>query len=305
MALTGEEIRARLARFAGDWVAYEGSERSEAQTFLNLLDCYGTSRREVARFEAAQEGRFLDMLWPEVCIVEMKAPSQARHLARHRQQALDYWRSSADRDRGVAAPRFVVLCAFHRFEVWEPGRFPSEPQVAFDLVELSDRYDALLFLAGREPVFANGHAAVTTDAAKMVAELNARMAERRCGGPDERRDFILQCVWSMFAEDLGQIPAHRFTRLVEELIASPERSSADELGRLFEILNDPSPQRPTHGLYQEVPYANGGLFQNPARLHLEREELELLRKAADFNWREVQPQIFGSLLEGTLGHDKQ
>lgn len=306
MALTGEEIRARLARFARGWMAYEGSERSEAQTFLNgLLACYGTERREVARFEAPQQGRFLDMLWPGVCIVEMKAPSEARHLSRHRQQALDYWRESADRERGIAAPRFVVLCAFHRFEVWEPGRFPGEPQIAFDLVELSDRYDALLFLAGHDPVFANGHAAVTTEAARMVADLSARLAERRCGGPDERRDFILQCVWSMFAEDLGQIPAHRFTRLVEELIANSQRSSADELGRLFELLNDPSPQRPTHGLYEGVPFANGGLFQSPARLHLEGEELELLRQAADFNWREVQPQIFGSLLEGTLGHDKQ
>lgn len=306
MALTGEAIRARLARFAGDWVVYQGSERGEAQTFLNdLLACYGTDRRDVARFEAPQEGRFLDMLWPGVCIVEMKAPSQAMRLSHHRKQALDYWRASADRQRGIAAPRFVVLCAFHRFEVWEPGRFPREPQIAFDLVELPDRYDALLFLAGDEPVFANGHAAVTTEAARMVADLNARLAERRCGGPDERRDFILQCVWSMFAEDLGQIPAHRFTQLIEELIANPQRSSADDIGRLFELLNDPSPQRPTHGLYEGVPYANGGLFQSPAHLHLEREELELLRTAADFNWREVQPQIFGALLEGTLGHDKQ
>ena len=55
-----------------------------------------------------------------------------------------------------------------------------------------------------------------------------------------------------------------------------------------------------------MPYANGGLFEHPARLHLEPDELELLHAAAaGFNWREVQPQIFGSLLEGTLGHDKQ
>ena len=73
------------------------------------------------------------------------------------------------------------------------------------------RYDALLFLAGEEPVFVGGHAAVTSGAAHLVTELNGRLAERRCGGPDERRDFILQCVWSMFAEDLGQIPGHRFT----------------------------------------------------------------------------------------------
>ena len=307
MALTGEEIRANLSRFAAHWTLYKGSERSGAQTFLNeLLVCYGTDLREAgATFEARQEGRFLDFLWPGVCIIEMKAPAESKRLSHHRKQALDYWRESADARRGIAAPPFVVLCAFHRFEIWEPGRFPGEPRTSFELVELPDRYDALLFLAGQEPVFVDGHAAVTSGAARMVTELNQRLAERRCGGPDERRDFVLQCVWSMFAEDLGQIPGHRFTLLVEDLIANPRRSSADELGRLFELLNDPSPERPQQGQYAGIPYANGGLFEHPTRLHLQVDELELLREAATFNWREVQPQIFGSLLEGTLGHDKQ
>ncbi len=307
MALTGEEIRANLSRFAAHWTLYKGSERSEAQTFLNeLLACYGTDRREAgAIFEAPQEGRFLDLLWPGVCIVEMKAPAESKRLSRHRGQALDYWRDSADAQRGIPAPRFVVLCAFQRFEVWEPGRFPGDPRISFELVELPDRYDALLFLADQEPVFVDGHAAVTSGAARMVTELNGRLAERRCGGPDERRDFILQCVWSMFAEGLGQIPGHRFTLLVEDLIANPHRSSADELGRLFKLLNDPSRERPQQGQYAGVPYANGGLFEHPTRLHLQAEELKLLHAAAAFNWREVQPQIFGSLLEGTLGHDKQ
>ena len=43
MPLTGEEIRQRLAELAERWSVYEGSERAEAQTFLNeLFDCYGT-----------------------------------------------------------------------------------------------------------------------------------------------------------------------------------------------------------------------------------------------------------------------
>ncbi len=307
MALTGEEIRAKLSLFAARWSLYEGTERSGAQTFLNeLLACYGSEVfADGATFEARQGVRFLDMLWPGVCIIEMKAPSEAKRLSHHRKQALDYWRDAADASRGIPAPPFVVLCAFSRFEIWEPGRFPAEPRTSFELVELPDRYDALLFLAGEEPVFVDGHASVTSGAAGMVTELNSRLAERRCGGPDERRDFILQCVWSMFAEDLGQIPGHRFTLLVEELIANRGRSSADELGRLFELLNDPSRERPQHGLYAGVPYANGGLFEHPTRLHLETEELELLRSAAAYNWREVEPQIFGSLLEGALGHDKQ
>lgn len=307
MGLTGDEIRARLSAFAARWDGYSGSERSGAQPFLTeLLACYGVDALAVgAQFEAPQAGRFLDLLWPGRCLFEMKAPAEARRLPRHREQALTYWREAARPDENLPAPPYVVLCAFKRFEVWEPGRFPGAPRLTFDLIELSDHYDALLFLAGDEPVFQGGQIEVTREAALLVTHLSRRLSDRRCGGPDERRDFILQCVWSMFAEDLGQLPGRRLAVIVDELLRHRTRSSADELGRLFEILNDPAQPRPQHGLYKHVPYANGGLFSRPAHLHLEGEELELLREAARFNWRAVQPQIFGSLLEGVLGHDVQ
>ncbi|MFN8130240.1 MAG: type IIL restriction-modification enzyme MmeI [Solirubrobacteraceae bacterium] len=304
--MTGEEIRARLSAFAAKWSLYQGTERAEAQTFLNeLFDCYGVGRETVAGFEVHQGGGFVDLLWPGRCLFEMKAPGEARRLSHHRRQALDYWRESADPGAGVPAARYVVLCAFHAFEVWEPGLFPTEPRTAFSLAELPDAYDALLFLAGDTPVFQGGQAAVTVNAVRRLGSLNAMLADRRVGGPDERRDFLLQTVWCMFAEDLGQIPGHRFTRVLEGLIANPDRSSADDLGRFFEYLDDPSPQRPEHGMYAGTPYANGALFRRPARLHLVREELEVLRAACEQNWREVQPQIFGNLLEGALGHDRQ
>lgn len=141
MALTGEEIRARLTAFAARWSLYAGSERAEAQTFLNdLLECYGSQRRAVgAEMEVRQDRGFVDFLWPGVCIVEMKAPSESKRLARHRPQAMAYWKRAADPDRGVPAPDYVVLCSFHRFEVWEPGRFPGTPRTTFELIELPDR----------------------------------------------------------------------------------------------------------------------------------------------------------------------
>jgi len=303
---TGDEIRQRLTRFAARWSVYDGSERAEAQTFLNdLFSCYGQERQAIgAVFEQPQAGRFVDLIWPRVCIFEMKAPGEAGRLARHREQALDYWRNAADAGRGIAAPPWVVLCAFRRLEVWEPGRFPKEPRVVLDLIDLPDQYDSLLFLAGDEPVFAGGQAAVTREAAGRLTGLYQQLRERRAAPPEVLRDFLLQVVWCLFAEDLGQLPAHRFTALVDALRADPRRSSADDLGQLFVRLATPG--APTaHGLYAGVPHANGGLFEHPAVVHLAADELEVLRAAGEFNWRQVEPQIFGSLLEGALGHDKQ
>ncbi len=152
MPLTGEEIRANLAALAARWSVYEGSERSEAQTFLNdLFACYGVERRDVARFEEPQAGRFLDLIWPRVCIIEMKAPREAARLAQHREQALRYWIESADPAKNTPAPKYVVLCAFKKLEVWEPGAYPGGPRLELDLIDLPDQYDALLFLAGGSP----------------------------------------------------------------------------------------------------------------------------------------------------------
>jgi hypothetical protein len=306
MPLTGEEIRADLTRFAARWSVRDGNERKEAQTFLTeLFACYGQLLSDVAEFEHFQAGGFVDLIWPRVCIVEMKSAGEAKRLARHREQALSYWREAADVEQNIPSPDYVVLCAFKRFEVWEPGKFPNAPRVIFDLEELPDRYTSLLFLAGDEPVFAARQEAVTLEAVGKLADLLQRLEQRGEGDPQSRRRFILQVVWCMFAEDLGQIPGHGFTRVVDDLIANPRRSSADDLGRLFEYLDDPSPERPTHGLYAGVPYANGSLFSEPSRIDMTPEELALLREVSAANWHEVQPSIFGSLLQGVFGHDKQ
>jgi hypothetical protein len=303
--LSEDEIRRRLAEFAARWGGYHGSERAEAQTFLNeLLACYGVDRQTAgARFEERAEGGFMDLYWQGVCIIEMKRPSEIDRLPTHREQALGYWqRSGTPRS---PAPRYVVLCAFHRFEVWEPGAIYTAPRAVFDLVDLSDNLDVLNFLVGREPVFAGGGAELTREAVALVTDLYQRLRERRAADFDVLRDFVLQSVWAMFAEDLHMLPSHVFTRVLQSLLQNPGRSSADDLGQLFTYLSMPGP-RPEQGLYEDTPYANGSLFTQPARVHLEPDELELLARAAgEFNWHRVEPAIFGGLLQGALGRERQ
>lgn len=304
--MTGEEIQRRLVDFARKWSLYDGSERAEAQTFLNdLFACYGTDRLDAgARFEDPQHGKFLDLIWPRRCLIEMKRPSEAGKLAKHREQALSYWRNAADPSQNLPAPRFVVLCAFQRFEIWEPGSYPNEPRAEFDLVDLPDRMDALMFLAEREPLFLETQEAVTRQAVKLMTSLYHHLGDRHAAGPDVRRNFLLQSVWCLFAEDLGQLESHLFTRIVDELLEHPERSSADDLGQLFVWLNRKGP-RPEAGLYADTRYVNGGLFEEPAEVHLTQDELRVLRLACEYDWRKVEPHIFGSLLQGTLGTEAQ
>lgn len=306
---SGEEIRDALASFVNRWKDYNGTERAEAQTFLNeLFEAYGNPRKTdgetVAKFEEVQEGGIVDLIYPDHVIIEMKAPSEAKHLDRHREQALKYWKYSSDPATDRPATPYVVLCAFTEFEVWEPGRYPAGPRESFALTDLPDRYESLLFITGKEPLFLAHRKQLTTDAAKAVAGLNEALKNRDAAPVETIRMFLLQMVWCLFAESLNLIDGRPVEAIIEGLLSDSRRSSASELGYLFAVLNSKD-QSLRGGLYSGAPYANGGLFATPAYVHLNRSELLVLAEVARYDWREVDPTIFGALMEECLGKDRR
>ena len=292
------------------WMPYQGTERSASQTFLNQLISAYTGANDVigagARFEefgVRDEGSgFMDLYWQDVVIVEMKAPNQSRRLDQHRAQALDYWRNSSDPEKGIAAPPYLVLCSIRQFEIWEPGRFPNSPVDSFSLTELPDRAESLLFLAGHKPLFGGPGAAVTEQAAQHMVELYFSLLERKAAPPAELRRFVVQTVWTLFAEDIGILEGKPLESLIRALSADKNRSTAVELVDLYRRFNTREEERRNRGR-APVPYVNGDLFTETSEVHLEANELEHLLQASRFDWRHVNPTVFGSLLEGCLGHN--
>ncbi len=299
---SGEEIQGALRGFVAKWQDYTGTEKSEAQTFLNeLFACYGSDRRELgAEFEFFVPGAgYMDLHWPEVCLVEMKAPSVAVETARP--QAERYWRASADSVADRSAVRFIVICNFRDLQVWDFHRNPNQPAATFSLAELPDRYEALSFLASPaiEPNFTDHHRELTADAAKAVAEVYHSLRNRAAAPPTEIHRFVLRSVWCMFAEDLLLLDGYPFTETLRGVRSDPSRSAAD-LGWLFTVLDQKGSHNRT-GKLAGTTYVNGELFQRPDAVTLTREEIDGLLAAAEFDWRKVNPTIFGSLLEGVLG----
>lgn len=307
--LSGAEIQGRLRAFVKRWETFAGTERAEAQTFLNeLFACYGQDRRDSgAIFEDAKTADgIMDLYWPDKLIVEMKRPEQAEKLQQHRKQALDYWHSSADITHERPAPQYVVLCAFQSFEVWEPGKYPNSPRATFKLNELPDRYESLLFLTGSgdEALFSIGDRKLTAEAADTLGLLYKSLIERHAAPPETVQRFVLQLLWCLFAENLGLISESPVKRIIAELSRNPERSSVELFGTLFEVLNDEEDYN-RKGIYSGTRYVNGQLFAKPAKLHLEPDELSLVREASNYNWQEVDPTIFGSLMESCFSDSQR
>ncbi len=307
MARSGEEIRAALIKFAAKWRKYGGGEKAEAQTFLNeLFECYGSNRQTAgALFEDFKSSAgFMDLHWPGTLIVEMKKPGIKVESAR--EQIQRYWLESSNEKEDIPAARFVVICNFHEFEIWEPGRFPTKPRLTVPLNDLPDKYDSLLFLADTtlDPVFAEHHRAMTKDAAKHIAALYLSLADRSAAPIDEIQRFTLQSVWCLFAEDLGMLDGYPLQIIVKRLLSEQDPNSAKDIGFLFRVLNQKGSQN-RKGELHGTRYVNGSLFLEPAEVDLTIAELRMLDQAAEFDWRQVDPTIFGSLMEGVLGEDRR
>ncbi len=305
---SGGEIRTELTKFAAKWKSYSGTEKAEAQTYLNeLFACYGSDRGAVgAKFEDFKSSAgFMDLHWPGIVIVEMKAPAK-EHSEKHRDQLRNYWIESSDRATNTPAARWVVLCNFKSFEIWEPGRFPNAALKEFDLADLPDNYDSLMFLAGpdQEPTFSAHNRALTTEAVRSVATLYKSLVARSAAPIDEIQRFVLQSVWCLFAEDLNMIDDYPLQKITQLCLNDTSRSSATELGQLFRVLNQKG-NRLREGLLLGTRYVNGDLFAQPAEIRLEPGELRNLLVAAEFDWTQVDPTIFGSLMEGVLGKERR
>ena len=138
-------------------------------------------------------------------------------------------------------------------------------------------------------------ARVTRDIAAQLATL-AKSLEAAGHGADGVAAFLMRCLFTMFAEDVGLLPERGFTGLLEETRKQPE---------LFPRLMPGLWRAMNHGgfsaeLRTDVLKFNGGLFADPTALPLDKTQIDLLIAAARADWRHVEPAIFGTLLERAL-----
>jgi hypothetical protein len=135
-----------------------------------------------------------------------------------------------------------------------------------------------------------------------MVELYFSLLERKAAPPAELRRFVVQTVWTLFAEDIGILEGKPLETLIRAISADKNRSTAVELVDLYRRFNTREEERRNRGR-APVPYVNGDLFTETSEVHLEANELEHLLQASRFDWRHVNPTVFGSLLEGCLGHN--
>jgi len=278
----------------------KGDEKGEAQVFCDrLFQAFSHAGYKEAgaelEFRVKAKGKttkFADLLWRPRLLLEMK--KRGEKLEKYYQQAFEYWLELVPQ-----RPKYVILCNFDEFWIYDFDAQLREPVDRVGLEELPDRFTAFNFLfpENRKPQFQNDQVDVTRKAADNVAQVFNRLVERGENAEVAQR-FILQCVVALFAEDIDLLPRGLFTELLDECCSGA--SSYDLIGGLFRQMGSDRPA-PQNSRYRDIPYFNGGIFSTIEPIALTRGEIDLLLAAAAERWSKVEPAIFGALFESSMG----
>jgi len=139
--------------------------------------------------------------------------------------------------------------------------------------------------------------AISARLAELARSLEAGSAEQPAQPPEAVAGFLMRCLFTMFAEDVGLIPARSFSQLLKEMRDDPALLP-HLLTQLWADMNAGSAF--SGALRAPVPHFNGGLFADPSALPLTKRQIDQLIDAARADWKEVEPAIFGTLLERAL-----
>lgn len=286
-----------------------GKERKEAQIFLDrffrafghkgALEAGATYEEAITKGSKKGKTGFADLVWKPRVLIEMK--KRGEDLNKHYPQAFEYWSRLVPN-----RPRYVLLCNFDQFWIFDFDLQIDEPVDRVNLNDLKNRVSAFNFMeaGNRTPIFQNNQVEITETAARRMGELFQLLKKRsQKSGFDQltAQRFILQCVLAMFAEDRGLLPRDLFISCVQECLNGG--NSYDVLGGLFQQMNQPG-ITPV-GKYQGVDYFNGGLFSIIHPIELNQKELEFLDVAARQDWSKIRPAIFGNIFEGTANAEER
>jgi hypothetical protein len=142
----------------------------------------------------------------------------------------------------------------------------------------------------------------TRRSAKVTREIAARLADvakslEAAGHQAEAvAAFLSRCLFTCFAEDIGLLPRDGFRGLLERHAEDP----ATAMRMVQALWRDMDAGGFSASLAADVLRFNGKLFKTPDVLPLTRDQIALLIDAAKAQWTEVEPAIFGTLLERAL-----
>ena len=266
--------------------AKQGVEKREQEAALSEA---GKAKAKAAKKGTAMRG---SAAWDEAML---KARGQAEQYAR----ALP---ASEGRP-----PLLIIVDVGHSIELYSEFTrtggtyvpFPDPRSYRLPLEKLHDAdVRAMLRIAFTDPQAldpARRSARVTRDIAQSLGRLAASL-EKSGHSAEAVAAFLMRSLFTMFAEDMELLPKDSFLNLLKSL----HGHSAQFVPMVEELWSRMKTGGFSTVLREKILRFNGGLFENATALPLNDDQFDLLIEAARADWRDVEPAIFGTLLERAL-----
>ena len=249
-----------------------------------------------------------------------RSPGWAQAMQKAKGQAEGYARDVPPEE---GWPPFIIVCDVgFCFDIYADfsgtgkhyAQFPDREGFRFYLEDLRQpAYRETLRLIWTDPLSldpSRKRVAVTRDIAALLARLARALEgpkEKPRHAPQHVATFLMRCIFSMFAQSVGLLPSPTsFTELLQGCRGNPQ-SFVPLVGDMWRHMNTGgfSP-----ALRAMVLRFNGGLFGAGPHgaaepLPVDADMLDLLIAASKRDWADVEPAIFGSLLENALDSDQR
>ncbi|MGI6636528.1 MAG: DNA methyltransferase [Christensenellales bacterium] len=319
--LTQREQRKAAKEFARKWEGIGYEKGDSARFWLSLLhEVYGVEKpAEFIRFEdqvMLDHTSFIDGYIPatHVLIEQKSIDKDLRKGIRQSdgsilspfQQAKRYSIELPYDDR----PRWIVLCNFKEFHIFDMNKPQSEPEVVY-LKDLEEDYYRLNFLVDEENHYITKAKEVSIQAGELVGILYDALL-KQYHDPDDKETLknlnilCVRLVFCFYAEDAGLFGRRNMFRDYLAQYAGSRVGFRDALIKLFRVLDQQEQERDPYQSEELLafPYVNGGLFEKEdvviPRISDEIIDIILNKASASFDWSNISPTIFGGVFESTL-----
>lgn len=211
-----------------------------------------------------------------------------------------------------AKAKFVLATDGTTFEAEELG---TGDAIACDFAEFPDHFGFFLPLAGISTIKEIKDNPIDVRATgrlnKLYVELLRENPEwAKAARRPDMNHFMARLIFCFFAEDTDIFPgASLFTAAVERMSERDGSNVHEVLSTIFRAMNLKSDERSAAGLPRwaaEFPYVNGGLFSGSTEVpKFTRTARSYLYQAGQLDWREINPDIFGSMIQAVADDEER
>lgn len=309
-------VTAGLRRLAERWASAKASERANFQSYLGELCAALNVERprpagtgyeyefpvKVVDRDGGESANFVDLFKRDTFLLEAKDLDTNRSDEVLLRKAYGQARSYVGHLPGTTPPYLLVLDVAKTLTVWDRweggfGGFAAGRRI--DLRRLHERADdvALLRDIWERPNVRDPRARVRAVTEDIAAKLAALAASLEARGHDQEAvsRFLIQCVFTLFAEDMRLLKDQPFRKLIDAVAIPDPREFVPAVEDLWRAMD-----RGERFGFRKVMRFNGHFFKNAKALPLTRADLAVLAQAAERDWSDVQPAIFGTLLTRAL-----